>query len=1630
MKWMLPFLTLLLLGCNPDRSNEASIESAQPEAAFNLAQVQKDYPNTPVTVLDVSERDLDGRNAIAVTLSVPVNPKDNIQRYFSISAKGGTLVDGAWTVSKSGKTVWFPYTEPNTEYDITTYQGLEAANGQRLASNHFTSLRTRHLSPSFNFDTRGNFLSAGIGNGLPISSVNVNDINIDFFRIDSDNIRRFLQEMHERGNYYWGVDQLTQLGQLVYSGRYQLDGDKNTRTQRTIDVGNNKALKDAGVYLAVMTAAGKYDDKQLVWFAVTDLGIHARQYQNQLDVYVSSLNSGKAIESVTVRLLNAQSKLLSERTTTPDGLASFTPIDANAQLIVAQQGDHYSVIEVHKPALDLSEFDLGKRPQLPVELFIYTPRDLFRPGEIIDFNGLIRDGDGRHAAATVLNAELRSPDGSSVKTFKWQAQEAGYYHYPWQVPSNAMLGNWQLIVTGSLKQPVSYSFKVEEFLPERMKLSFNVNAESTEGERIVSQAQDDISVPVLGEYLYGAPAAGNRLSTQVFVKPWRNPVEALKNYSFGNVNEANLKQEFDLEDINLDDQGQALLNIESQWHSAQSPLQVKLISSLYESGGRPVSRAFSTLVWPHEYLLGIQAEFGDKNPEANSRVNFDLVKASLSGALASANNIDIKLIQEDRQYFWVYDSHQGWHYEWTDKEFVEQSRTIDLSDEQPTRIQLPLNYGSYRLEASDPASGQMTSIRFYAGYDWYSRWQDSQSGDAAARPDKVIIAQDKAHYRAGDTAQVNILPPNAGEALIMVESDGPLWMKRISVRKEGTTIGIPIDKNWRQHNLYVTALVLQPGQQKNLITPTRSFGLAHLALDRSERKLAISLDVAEKILPEQTYNVELEVSSSGANTNDNVFVTLAAVDVGVLSISNFQTPDPFTHFFGQRRYNVDSRDIYGNLIDVSNAAKAQLRFGGDSDISRGGKEPQSEVQIVSLFSGLVKLENGKASIPLQIPDFNGRLRLMAVAFSDQAFGHSETEITVAAPIVTQLSLPRFLALGDTSSLALDVHNLSGAEQTLDIQLSADGPVNLSAGAKTIVLADKAKATLLFPIEGTGFSGAANISLTVSGNATEAFTRHWQLGVRPAYPAVVQQDTKTLNNQDVFQLDGEQIKHLLPESVQASVSASAQVNLNIDSQLQNLLAYPYGCLEQTSSRAYPLTFASRENQQRFHLPVIEDAKRFDMIQKGIDHIATMQLSNGGFGLWSNSSSEEHWLTAYVADFLLNARAAGIAVAPELIDKTLRRLTQYISRSGSFVDQRWSEDSRHYTFAYKAYAAYVLAQVNQAPLGALRSLHDNQRSHAKTGLAKVQLGLALLRMGDATRGHAAIKEGLQTKTTGRQYYGDYGSDIRDTAMVIHLLLENNLFTAEAATLSFSLAQELRSQDWLSTQERNALFLAGISLQTHLANSWQAKVILGAAETAINQDSRYQKNLNSADLISGFSITSLNDKPIFVASTISGYSKTKPAAHSNGLQIERTWYDKSGQPVQPHQVSVGDLFIVHLRVSADKRTPDALVVDLLPAGFELENQNLDSAIKLDNFSIDQQPLEQLINNTQLKHQEYRDDRYVAALDVNHYQAAHLFYLMRAVTPGSYQVPSPLVEDMYRPERRGLGETFDAITIKNVAK
>ena len=1612
-----------------DKAEGKAIQS-RPETrmAYIQAQVDTDFAGVEPTVLDISERSYAGGNALAVTFSVPLDPRVKHDDYLQVSTDKAGLIEGAWVLSTSGKIAYFPNIDPKKIYKVQVYQGLQAGNGEVLKQTVSQTVSTRDIQASFSFASQGSFLPMGLHSGLPVVTVNVPQVDVNFHRVKPDRLQQFLTytQNNRYGNRY-SMRYLEQETELVYSARYQLDAPKNKRRELNLPVQDIAALEQPGVYMAVMSEPGTYyNNVQMTWFSVTDIGMHVRAYKDRYDVYISSLKTAKPLKGVQVIWVNSGGAQIGSAESTPEGLASLPKPRSRGGYLLAQQGGSISLVPLNNAALDLSDFDLGSRPQLAHELFIYGPRDLYRPGETVQLSALLRNADGRLGKAVPLQSNIKRPDGQVAKAFSWQPQGQSYYDHQFDLPQDAQTGEWQLQVQNIDGGTTNYAFKVEEFLPERMKLSFNPG-QTAEQQAQFFGAKQAVNINMLGEYLYGAPAAGNRLEPTVRIRPKRDPIAHLKGYQFGDVNEDQLRQNYTLDSVKLSSSGLAKVKIESRWQNAKSPVEVTLLASLFESGGRPVTRRHTSTIWPKPAMIGIRPSFKDQDPEANSRVSFDIVRVNAQGHKLNADSLEVQLIREDRRYFWEYSASQGWHYEYSDREYAELNKSISIKAGEAASIDAAVEWGAYRLEVRDPEHGTTSSIRFHAGGDWYRYWQRNELADQAARPDKVSLALDKQHYLAGDTAVLSMVPPTAGEALVLVESDRPLFIQRISLPKEGGKLKIPVDKSWNRHDLYISVVQLQGAQQRNAsITPKRSFGLIHLPLNRELRKLDVEIHSAEKILPKQKYIAKVEVKN--IQKHSKVKLTLAAVDVGVLSISDYKTPDPFSYFFEPRRYQIDSRDMYQKLIALNDNPLAKQRFGGDAELSRGGKKAQAEVQIVSLFSGVVNVDaQGLAEVPLDIPDFNGRLRLMVVAFNDDSYGSAEREMTVAAPLVTQLAMPRFLAMGDESTFAVDIHNLTDQPQELDVQLSADGPVKLTAEAQQLVLKAGEKATLIYPVQARYSTGRSQIQLDVQGVQDYPVSRDWGIHVRPAYPALTQTRQAWLKPGEGFELEQSAFVGMLPESIQAVVKLNNSIDLNMRKQMDALLRYPYGCLEQSISSTYPWLFASEKNLQQMGLQNKTPKHRIDSIEHGLQRIAKKQLANGGYGLWTNKDSEAQWLTAYAGDFLIDARAQGVEIGKEQYNKTMQRLEDYVSKRNGSFGHPWSDYAGHYSFAYRAYAAYVLSRHNKANLGKLRSLLKHDSEHTRSFLPLVHLGLALHNQGDSQLGNEVLDKAF-TLSRGDRYYADYGSDIRDTALAVHLLLRHQLRIDKARELGVELVDKVQQRSYLSTQERNSLFLAGLALETHFAQQWQADMTLKGTIETLKYTGSFAQKYDYSDLQEGISIVNQGKGDLLVDIDFQGHGTTPPKVHSaQNLSISRDYFDTKGKMIDPSELIVGDLVLVRLQLGSAWRAPDVMIVDLLPAGLELENQNLNHAIKLDEIQFDQKPVSYWRGQTKIVHQEYRDDRFVAAVDVAYQRNNYLFYLARAVTPGVYRVPAPFVEDMYRPEDRAVGATLDSITVRN---
>lgn len=1637
----LALLTALsLAGCDdgsktqtagPAASSSADKQGAAKPDGAQLAKLAEKSKGKALMLLDASEVQLDGAATLVLTFSIPLQPDQDFSRSVHLVDKKSGKVDGAWELAPNLKELRLRHLEPKRDLIVSVDPTLTALNTATFGTSFEKTIATRDVAPSIGFASRGSLLPGKVVAGLPVMALNVDNVDVNFFRIKPESLSAFVSQWEYRNSLSnWESDELLKMADLVYSGRFDLNPARNTREKLLLPLADIKPLQQPGVYVAVMNQAGHYSySNAATLFTLSDIGVSAHRYHNRLDVFTQSLENGAAQSDIEVQLLNAKGQTLAQAKSDGQGHVTLQT-DKEAALLLARKEGQTTLLDLKLPALDLAEFAIAGAPGFSKQFFMFGPRDLYRPEETVILNALLRDGDGRPLAEQPVKLEVVQPDGQVISSRISQPVN-GLYQFTWPLDAGAPTGMWHIRASTGDNQAREWDFHVEDFMPERMALNLS-------GQKGAVAPNADVTFAVAGAYLYGAPASGNQLQGKLFLRPLRDAVAALPGFQFGDIAEENLSRSLDEVQMTLDEKGHGEVTTASQWQDSHSPLQVILQASLLESGGRPVTRTVKQAIWPAEALPGIRPEFALKDVydyrtdstvkqpvvDENSNAGFEIVYADAAGDKKAVSGLQVRLIRERRDYYWNWSDSEGWQSQFDQKDLQEGEESLDLQAGQTAKVSFPVEWGSYRLEVKDP-DGAVSSVRFWAGYSW----QDNSDGAGAARPDRVTMKLDKPAYRPGDTIKLHIAAPAAGKGYAMVESsEGPLWWQEIDVPAAGMDLSIPVDKAWNRHDLYLSTLVIRPGDKSRSATPKRAVGLLHLPLGDENRRLTLALDAPEKMRPNRPLTVKVKASVKEGETPKQVNVLLSAVDSGVLNITDYATPDPWNAFFGQKRYGADIYDIYGQVIE-GQGRLASLRFGGDGDeLKRGGKPPVNHVTIVAQQAQPVALDDkGEGTVTLPIGDFNGELRVMAQAWTADDFGSSEDKVVVAAPVIAELNTPRFLASGDTTRLALDLSNLTDRPQTLNVALSADGLLQLAQPEiPPVQLAPGARRTLFVPVSAKEGFGDGQLSATISGlnlpgEAFAPMQKQWKIGVRPAFPARTVNAGAVLQPGESWQAPAEQVLGFSAATLQGQLVFSGKPPLNLARYIRDLKAYPYGCLEQTASGLFPSLYTSAAQLKTLGISGDSDEKRRAAVDIGIARLLQMQRDDGGFALWDKNGPEEYWLTAYAMDFLVRAGEQGYSVPTNAINNGNQRLLRYLQEPG-LMTVRYSDDAPASRFAAQAYAALVLARQQKAPLGALREIWT-RHEQARSGLPLLQLGIALKAMGDAPRAEQALQLAMTTPRQDRdRWLGDYGSALRDDALKLALLEENKLLPEAQNALLSSLAEEAYGQRWLSTQETNALFLAGRTLQD-LPGSWQAQTSLQAQPLAA--DKAQTRNL-TGDQLAALQVSNTGSQPLWLRLDSSGYPLSAPQPAGNVLGIERQVFDTRGQQKSLTSLRSGELVLVKLEITATRNVPDALVVDLLPAGLELENQNLanSSASLQENGEAVQNLLNQM-QQADIQHIEFRDDRFVAAVAVNEGQPVTLVYLARAVTPGTYQVPQPQVESMYVPQWRATGTASGPLNV-----
>ena len=1499
-----------------------------------------------------------------------------------------TINDGPpQAVEAKGQQICIEGLRHGENYRINIRQGLPAAIGEVTEAPVALAIYVRDRAPSIRFSGENFVLPSAGRHGIPMVSVNSTTADLKLYRIGDRSLASLLNgyQFLRQLDAYALENLTTESGELMWEGAIELENELNKEIVTSFPVSEALPERQPGVYVLSATPEGDmseaWDARATQWFVVSDIGLSTYTGEDGLTVFARSLATAKPMVGVEVQLLARNNEILGTATTDDQGRAVFTPGlirgtsgMAPSVLTASLPAGDFVFLDMTKPGFDLSDRGVtGRTAPGALDVFAWTERGIYRAGETVHGAALARDDSAEAVEALPLTFIYSRPDGVEDRRIVSDHAALGGHYAPLALEPTAMLGTWSMAVHTDPKMPAvaQANFLVEQFVPDRIE--FDLNALTT------SVATDEpIRMEVQGRYLYGAPAADLEFEGEVSVRLKRD-WERFPGYFFGLSDE-----EVDAVSIPLDinpadeDGHSSFESVLSPLPATTALLEAQVAVRMREGGGRAVERRTPVTITPEQTVLGIRPEFGGKEVPENSTAALQIIAVSPDGERISLPSVNWTLNKIERSYQW-YRSNNSWNYEAITTESRVDSGKLAIRADEPAKLGVRVAWGRYRLDVEgDNAGGPAASFEFNAG--WFVEAASTET------PDGLEIALDKERYEAGETARLKVSPRFAGELLVTVGSDRLFTTLTQTIPSEGAEIAIPVSQDWGG-GAYVTAALFRPGDAKESRMPARAIGVKWLSIDPGKRSLGVTLGLPSQISPRE--ELVIPVALSGLAPGEEAYVTVAAVDVGILNLTRYSAPDPQGWYFGQRRLGLELRDLYGRLIDGSMGAFGRLRTGGDGGGMAVQGNPPTE-KLVAFFSGPVQVgDDGKAQVSFPIPEFNGTARVMAVAWSKSAIGQASGDIVIRDPLVVTAGQPRFLAAGDQASIRLDIHNTDGPSGNYALSIATDGKATFDLGSapESVNLETGSRAVVDLPITALT-TGDATLTVALTNNNGTTVQRTLFIPVRQPSMPLTSRQTVNVPAGGTLQIDEQLLSDSLMDGASISIGISPLAALDIPSMLTSLDRYPYGCTEQTTSRAMPLLYVS-ELAKASGIP--DDPALRQRVQDAIGRVLSAQTSSGTFGLWGPGYGDM-WLDAYIAEFLTRSREAGYLVPVQGFTAALDNLQNQLAYTTDIQD-RGTEI---------AYALYVLARNRKASVGDLRYYADARIEEFASPMARAQIAAALALYGDNPRAERTFAAALRAAESGSNdsfYRSDYGSTLRDSAAVLALAAETRPAPAAIPALTRFVAQQRQEKTYLSTQEQVWMLLAARAINDNDSDI-QLEI------DGVPHSGSFARRIEGEELqATALKISNRGQQPVdAVITTVAAPADPLPAG-GDGFTIERTYYSLDGEEANITEATQNDRYVVVLRIVENNDWPSRVVItDLLPAGLEIDNPRLIGSAELSNF--------EWLGEPGAAHSEFRDDRFVAAFDRDDGGEFVVAYVVRAVTPGIYSHPAAVVEDMYRPQ------------------
>ncbi len=1496
------------------------------------------------------------------------------------------------------------------DYTATLKAGLPGAKGVKLAGSETVPLSLRDR-PAFVGFGQGTILPRVSSEGLPVTTVNVARLELEVARVN-DRLLSQLQSYLIDERTIYGYDRSTytkEQGRVVWKGTMDIRVVPNDTVTTIFPL--RQALKDhkPGVYLisardtAKRASVGENDDdwggRAAQWVVETDIGLTTYRGDDGLAVFARSLASADAIEGVSLALVSRDNAELARLTTDRAGRVNFPAAllrgagGAEPVVVMAygKDGD-FSYLDLRRSSFDLSDRGVsGRASPGAVDAYLYTERGVYRPAETVHLVLATRDRETKAIEKVPLTVIVRRPDGMEYRRLQAGPFELGLGNLDIALSDSAPRGRWSAsaYVDVAANAVGSVEFDVQDFVPERLKLTLSADTAPLSSGAL-------ISIPYVARFLYGAPASGLQGEANYRLAPQDKPFPGYEEYHFGPA-DADFSPSVETLQVDASDKdGKGVVTgaLPGDLQSS-TPLSADIRVSLFEPGGRTTTEQVSVPVRAKPVYLGLKGSTSDDAVPENSVAKFSLVALDAKGEPVARDGLEYSFVREDIDYQW-YQVEGEWRYETVMRERLLEAGRVAVVAAAGTSASLSQNveWGRYRVTLRDPASGAETSLRFYAG------WGASGSED---RPDRLPIVSDKPSYKVGEDVKISIRPPVAGKALVAIASDRVLATKFIDVPAGGTDVSFKADKSWGTGAYALVTFYRALGSGQATRAPARAIGVVWLGLDTTEQTFEVKIEAKDVVRPRT--KVDVPVTIVNAKPGEAIRLTLAAVDEGILQLTDYKSPSVTNYYYGKRRLGIDIRDDYGRLIESSGGQVGPIREGGDG---LGGRALTAvPPRTVALFSGIVQVgKGGHAVVSFDIPDFVGELRLMAVAMGATRLGQAEKPMTVRDTVVADLSLPRFMAPGDRAQATLLIDNVEGPDGTYRATVGATGAVAPDKAAPIQAVVKPGQRQQFAVALNAKDVGLATVTLALEGPGGLKINRAWPIEVRAPALEEYHQTVAALKPNESATLSTSLLTGLRPETAGLTVSIAGVRGYDVPALLKWLDRYPFGCIEQTTSRAMPLLYVKDLGAE---MGIADENALHARVQDAVERVVDMQSPYGGFGMWSaRSNTAEPWISVFAIDFLAEAKAQNYVVP----DAALKTAYEWLRTTAGYEDQ---------PKAVRAYALYVLARAGAVSAGDVRYFYDTSLDSFTDAAAPGFAAAALASLGDKARAADGFKRAvaIARNATPMTYKSIlYGSLLRDVAAVTALAAQSG----EATVLPDLMARvaELEPPIEYTTTQEKAWLVRGANALEKLRGTVSVTVTGTEAKKVAG---RFALAPSPKQLATGVSLLNSGQNSVWWMATATGVPVAVPPPAANGLTIDKSYYTLGGDAADLTKVKQSDRFIVSISGTAtDNVFRTVAVLDLLPAGFEVEA----TVLPMQDGTAPYPFLDRL---TPLSTSEGRDDRFVAAFELgdrypdpeNKHQKPkptyHVAYVVRAVTPGSYVVPGAHVEDMYRPELRARG-------------